>query len=296
MASKVDEVLDKIPALKIDLTDIFDFKDKCIDPLAIEIITESIDYALETSVRRLESVAKINPSIRDNAMQTILPAIKALRNVIDTAPPCPTSTLSEAPLKPVTSKPKPAPKKTVVETVTEKAAPIIKKTETKVKQAPAAVKKEVKVIKEAVEKSGKTDAEILGTQTEAVQRAMKNIKLNQTDFYEDLMDELRAGKSPTMALLSASSRIDETVTIGKQFTLDYDGTHDKYTIVAKNAVNRANQVPEEAGVIKLSETSALANAVKGKKQGDTAEIELDGKKYTAKISDVKTGRMKIVEG
>jgi type IV secretory pathway VirB10-like protein len=111
MTSKVDEILSKIPTLSVDLSDVFDFKDKCLDPLAISIITESLDYALETSVRRLESVAKINPTIRSTAVETVLPAVKTLRNIIKIAPECPTSALSSAPVKPPPPKPKAKPKK-----------------------------------------------------------------------------------------------------------------------------------------------------------------------------------------
>jgi hypothetical protein len=98
VTSKVDEILAKIPVLKASFSDIMDFKGQCVDPLAIEIIGASLDYALETSVRRIESVAKINPAIRGGT-ETILRRIKTLRTVIQDAPACATSILGTAPVK-----------------------------------------------------------------------------------------------------------------------------------------------------------------------------------------------------
>lgn len=70
--TKVDELIASIPLLDIDLGDIFNFKKQCIDTLAKEIIGSTLDYALETSLRRMESVAKINPRIRQDAINNVL--------------------------------------------------------------------------------------------------------------------------------------------------------------------------------------------------------------------------------
>jgi hypothetical protein len=284
MAGKVDEILEKIPTLKIDLKDIINFDGQCIDPLAIEIITESLDYALQTSVRRLESVAKINPSIRDNATQTILPAIKTIRNIIKNAPDCPSSLLGAAPIK------APAPHKPAVKKEPEKA----KASETiKPKKEPLA--KSINKAEEISKENQKSDKDILAAQTDVVQKALKGIRLNNPDYYDDILYELRKGNPPTSALLAASAKKAETIEIGKQFTLDYADTSFKYTVVPANVAKREDQVPEEAGVIKLSEKSPLLKAVAGKKAGETAEIEVEGKKYTANIKDVKPGKMKLIE-
>ena len=280
MASKVDEVLEKIPTLKIDLSDVLDFNGKCIDPLAIEIITESLDYALTTSVRRLESVAKINPSIRDNATQTILPAIKTLRTLIKNAPECPSSALGAAPLK---APPKKSPPK---ETVTKpKPSEAVKP------------KKEIKInkVEEIAKENQKAEKDIVAALPEKVQKALKSYRLNNPELYDDIIESLRSGNQPTMAVLSAAGKKEESIEIGKQFTIDYDNTSLKYTVVPANVVKRENQIPEEPDVIKLSEKSPLLKAVAGKKAGDTAEIEIEGKKYTANIKEVKPGKMKLIE-
>ena len=279
MASKVDEVLDKIPTLKVDLKDILDFQGQCIDPLAIEIITESLDYALTTSVRRLESVAKINPSIRDNATQTILPAIKTIRNIIKNAPECGTSVLGAAPIK------APAPRK-----------PTPKKEETKPKASETVKpKKELNKVEEIAKENQKAEKDIVAGLPEKVQKALKSYRLNNPELYDDIIESLRAGNSTTVAALTAAGKKKESIEIGKQFTLDYDNTSLKYTVVPANVVKRENQIPEEEGVIKLSEKSPLLKAVAGKKAGDTAEIEVEGKKYTANIKEVKPGKMKLIK-
>ena len=114
--TKLDELLASIPLLQVDLKDVFNFEGKCLDPLAKEIISESLGYALETSVRRLESVAKINPAIRSNAIENILPSVKTLRDLIERATPCENSLLSAAPYAPPPSKPKQGKKKEAAKT------------------------------------------------------------------------------------------------------------------------------------------------------------------------------------
>jgi transcription elongation GreA/GreB family factor len=213
MTGKVDETLDKIPTLKVNLDDIIDFKGKCIDQLAIDIITESIDYALKTSVRRLESVAKINPTIRDNATETILPAIKTLRNLIQQAPACSVSALNTAPIK------------------TPPPRPVIKKTETPVKKS---------------------------------EQTKKTVKVPPKKATETI-----------------------PVDLGRVFEIDYDGVKKKYQLVAKQAMKNPKQVPSDPNVEKLSEESPLAKMIIGKKSGETADLIIEGKTYTATIKDVR---------
>ncbi len=69
----------------IKLEDLIDFKGDCIDPLALAIITESLDYALETSARRIKAAGKIYPKLGDNP---VLSVVKAIRNELQRAPQC----------------------------------------------------------------------------------------------------------------------------------------------------------------------------------------------------------------
>ncbi len=69
----------------IKLENLIDFKGDCIDPLTLAIITESLDYALETSARRLKAAGKIYTELSSNP---VLPFVKALRNELQRAPQC----------------------------------------------------------------------------------------------------------------------------------------------------------------------------------------------------------------
>lgn len=81
-----------IPAAPgIKLENLIQFDGDCIDPLALIIITESLDYALETSVRRLRSAGKIFSGVEESAYgkgKGIIPTIKAVRDAILQAPQC----------------------------------------------------------------------------------------------------------------------------------------------------------------------------------------------------------------
>jgi transcription elongation GreA/GreB family factor len=332
MTAKVDETLSKIPVLKINLEDIFDFGGKCIDQLAIEIITESLDYALETSVRRLESVAKINPHIRDAATETILPAVKTLRNVIEQAPHCPTSALSSAPIKE-------PPPKTRVKTETKK--------ETKKKDIVETLTKTVTEAKKEAKKEKEAEKGVVATQSDATQKALAGIKKQDPAMYDTIVKGMAEGKTPLEAMqldvagvvvaakeqkeklaqeivasakpseisrwkaepnedtIHLGQRIKNSILLkiyearppietGKQFTVGFDGEERKFHLVTSKVAKLATQTPEEEGVIKLSDASALAKAVAGKKSGESADITIEGKKYTAQIREVKEGRMKVI--
>lgn len=84
--------IDDIPAAPgIELKDLIDFKKDCIDPVALLVVVESLDYALETSARRLKSLGKIFKDAEASAYadgKGILPTIKAIRNAFLTAPRC----------------------------------------------------------------------------------------------------------------------------------------------------------------------------------------------------------------
>jgi len=271
MPSKVDTVLARIPTLSIDLEDVLDFKGRCVDPLAVAIITESLDYALETSIRRLESVAKINPAIRDAATETILPAVKTLRDLVEKAPRCPgDSALGTAPIMPPPPKPKRSPraKKGIVETLTEK-----------------------------VEKATPEIPPALATLSPRVQQGFAAMKEKNPPKYKRMLLALGSGKSLEEAAAEEEGREQisgtETIERGKQFTIANNGDEIHYMFVANDIAGKPSQVPEEEGVLKLSETSALARAVMGKKPGDSAGISYKGKKYGV-IKEVKEGTMKVV--
>lgn len=263
MTAKVDEILARIPLLKVDLTQVFDFKGKCVDPLAIEIISESLGYALETSVRRLESVAKINPAIRENATETILPAVKTLRNIIQSAPACSTSVLGTAPIQPTPTKVRP-------KKAAKKASELVEHLGTAVKKAKT-------------EKSEGLTAQ--------QKKQLESIKETDIDLYEELVKGIEAGRK--VPEIMAGYEPTQKIGPGKQFTIKYDGEQRKYHIVDPKVVIDKNQLPEEPDVIKLSTSSSLAKTLTGKKTGDQAELEIGQKKYTAQIQEVKEGRLQV---
>lgn len=150
MTSKVDETISKIPMLKVDLGKVFNFEAKCIDELAASIIKESLDYALETSVRRLESVGKINPLITKAAMEDVLPAVKTLADLISRAPRCKTTVLDNAPIKKTPSPGKAPDKPAATKPKTEKTPdkPVVKTVEPTPVKVPNLAKPEVSLGKQ----------------------------------------------------------------------------------------------------------------------------------------------------
>lgn len=276
MASKVDDILKQIPTLKIDIADIFNFGDKCVDPLAIEIIAESLNYALETSVRRLESVAKINPHIREAATEDILPAVKTLRDLIQKAPRCDIQALGQAPVKPAPSSSR------------------VKKTETKEKKK-AEPKVLVENITKAVTEAKKpTEKEILAAMSEEHRKAMKSIKNDNLEVYEQMIADISSGATPLEAFKGATKKQKESEPIepGKQFKIKFDDTEESFMVVPPEILKLKTQTPEEKGVIPLSENSKIAKALMGKKAGEKgAEIEYKGNKYPVEIIEVKEGKM-----
>jgi len=75
----------------IKLENLIQFDGDCIDPVALVIITEALDYALESSARRLSSLGKIFSGVEETAYNSgkgVLPTIKAIREAILFAPQC----------------------------------------------------------------------------------------------------------------------------------------------------------------------------------------------------------------
>lgn len=285
MTSRVDEILAKIPVLKTNLADIVDFKDKCVDPLAIEIIAESVNYALETSVRRLESVAKINPSIRDTAIETILPAVKTLGEIIKEAPACPTSALGTAPPKPPPTKPRVRAKK---------GAPGLKSRPEK----PGDI---VETLTEVVTKTkagtrSSREKELLAKLTPEEQKTLRNVRVKNPAVYDGIIEGMLEGKTSLEAFAAMELPVKtERIQRGKQFTITYDGNERKYMVVEPKLVALSEQVPEEPGVLKIADTAPLSKLAEGKKAGETFPVKIGGKEYKATIKEVKEGYIKSPE-
>ena len=291
MAGKVEEIIASMPTLKVELGDIFNFEGKCIDPLASEIISESLGYALETSIRRLESVSKINPRIYENATESVLPAVKTLMEVIKRAPGCDVSTLATAEPKPPPRKPKldikkadkaekkPKPKKTA-KTAGELVGNL---TAAKEKAETQAKEPEVETVKQE-------EARVLATLEPEKRKDLERLKKINIEAYDAAIEGLAKG-SKVFKAPPQKTKIE----IGKQFTIAYDGQEQIYHMVGDIVAGRADMQPSEKGVSKLSEASSLAKIVEGKKAGDDVFIEIEGKKYKAQIKDVKDGSIKQIQ-
>lgn len=289
MAGKIEEIIASMPTLKVELGDIFNFEGKCIDPLASEIIAESLGYALETSLRRLESVSKINPRIYENATESVLPAVKTLMEVIKKAPGCDTSTLA-------TAEPKPSPRKPKLDI--KKAEKKAEKTEKKTKKAAKTAGELVENLTAAKEKAVKEpqvetlkqeEVKALAKLDPEKRKDLEHLKKINIEAYEAAIEGLAKGvktvKAPTPV---------EKVEMGKQFTIAYDGQEQTYHLVGDLVAGRADMQEADKNVIKLSEATALAKLVEGKKAGDDVFIEVEGKKYKAQIKDIKDGHLERV--
>ena len=265
--TKVDELIASIPLLDIDLGDIFNFKKQCIDTLAKEIIGSTLDYALETSLRRMESVAKINPRIRQDAINNVLPAVKSLAVAIRNAPECDSETLANAPVLEPKSKPnaprKPRTPKADVPASTSatpadlKGVPEVKAV-TAVTTPPAETKTTADKPKDALETV--TAAVKKGSRRKAVQ-GLSGVSTP-------------TGESPIAGVTgkkASSAAGGDIVEVGKQFTIAFDGTERKYHIVAPQFFRNNNQIESDPSVIPIADTSALAQLVTGSKKGDSID-------------------------
>jgi len=147
MATKIKKPSEagKIPvAPGIKLESLIQFNGDCIDPLALVVITEALDYALETSARRLKSLGKIFSGVEESAYGKgagVLPTIKAIREAMLLAPQC------GRPIK----MPPPSPEAAIVAKAEERVAELAKPP---VKEPPKA-KKVTPAIKKVNEAIGK---------------------------------------------------------------------------------------------------------------------------------------------
>jgi hypothetical protein len=239
--TKVDEIIASIPLLDINLNEIFNFKEGCIDNLAKQIISSTLDYALETSIRRMESVSKINPRIQETAIKTVLPAVKTLAEAIRRAPECDTSALENAPL--LGPKPKKLPKPK--EEKEPKTTPVATETPKETSQI-GPLTEVTKVVSKRKPKAASV----------SVTEAMKET--------ENKPAKENRGVKP------------EIVEVGKQFTIGFDGQERKYHIVAPQFFRNQNQQEADPNVIAIADTSALAKLVTGTKKGDKIDAATFG--------------------
>lgn len=295
MTTKIDEIIAAIPLLKVNLGDIFDFGQKCIDPLAAEIITESLNYAMETSIRRLESVSKINPRIYESATQSILPAVKTLTEIIGQAPQCDNSNLATAPIKPTGKKTKiespvtpVIPAKKTKSTKTTSSGELVENLTKTIKKAKAEAKPVIEAESKKVKTSAQEEAELISQLPEDQKKALERFKKTDPSLYDDAIE----GLQKRIKVIKPQENIIE---VGKQFTIAFDGEQKTFTVVDKKVADIPEQQPVEPGVIKLSDTSKLAKMVLGKKSGEPAMVEIEGKKYKAEIKEIKDGAIHLVK-
>lgn len=80
----------------IKMEDVWDPDQECIDPVAIDIIREAMDAALENAASRLASAGKFFSGVESSAYEEpykVLPTIKTLRKLLDDVPVCEVSTI-----------------------------------------------------------------------------------------------------------------------------------------------------------------------------------------------------------
>jgi hypothetical protein len=99
MSDVKQKPIDTIPTLDMDLSKIMNLEDKCIDPIARTIITESLEYAIDVSMGRLASIGKIFPRVESTAMNTAMPIIKTIYDGIQVIPECKTGVITGVKLK-----------------------------------------------------------------------------------------------------------------------------------------------------------------------------------------------------
>jgi hypothetical protein len=261
--TKVDELIASIPLLDIDLGDIFNFKKQCIDTLAKEIIGSTLDYALETSLRRMESVAKINPRIRQDAINNVLPAVKSLAVAIRNAPECDAETLANAPFVQPKSKTN-APRKPRTPKTAEP------ETNVAATATVADAKGITAVTTSPVEaKTAEKPKDALTTVTDAVKKGTRRKTVQGLSGVST-----PTGESPIAGVTgkkASSAAGGDIVEVGKQFTIAFDGTERKYHIVAPQFFRNNNQIESDPSVIPIADTSALAQLVTGSKKGDSID-------------------------
>lgn len=127
----------QIPAAPgIKLENLVQFDGDCIDPLALVIITEALDYALETSVRRLRSAGKIFSGVEESAYgiarRGVLPTIKAVRDALLEAPQC-------TPTGPRVMPPPASPEEAIMAETERRTAKLIEKPKKKLTEIEAMI-------------------------------------------------------------------------------------------------------------------------------------------------------------
>ncbi len=106
----IDDKLSRLSAIKVDVARPIDMQNDCIDPLAKLVLVEALDYCLETSVSRLDSMGKIF-SVPVGPAEKSLALINSIRNSILELKTCEVVQSKEpapvAPLPPVQTIPSP---------------------------------------------------------------------------------------------------------------------------------------------------------------------------------------------
>lgn len=77
----------------VDLKTLLSFDKDCLDPTAQLILTESLEYSIETAMKRLRTVGKVNPRIEAQAYGTAekpgaLSMMRAVLEAVNRAPAC----------------------------------------------------------------------------------------------------------------------------------------------------------------------------------------------------------------
>jgi len=76
----------ELPVVKLTRP-VIDFEKDCLDPISQLVLVEALDYAVETSMGRLESLGKIFPKVKMSGTNA-LAAVNAIRESINQMPKC----------------------------------------------------------------------------------------------------------------------------------------------------------------------------------------------------------------
>ena len=75
-----------LPAVQLTRP-VINFEEDCLDPISQLVLVEALDYAVETSMGRLESLGKIFPKVKMSGANA-LAAVNAIRESINKTPKC----------------------------------------------------------------------------------------------------------------------------------------------------------------------------------------------------------------
>jgi hypothetical protein len=85
--SHIPEVV--LPSRKVDVSEIISFQNRCLDPFASMVLQEALDYALETTERRLDNMQRVFPSAKFvNSVEETLSLMEGILAGLKAAPKC----------------------------------------------------------------------------------------------------------------------------------------------------------------------------------------------------------------